>query len=108
MVQGVGSQGVYTYIKHFAVNSQELRRMASNSVLDERTLRVNELLELVLSTTAAMEKAPRKFDEKAHHELAQRAAAEFEALLGRPLPEETTAIDRTMTLGELHHSRSPQ
>ena len=33
--------------------------------------------------------------------------AEFEALLGRPLPEETTAIDRTMTLGELHHSRSP-
>ena len=33
--------------------------------------------------------------------------AEFEALLGRSLPEETTAIDRTMTLGELHHSRSP-
>ena len=33
--------------------------------------------------------------------------AEFEALLGRPLPEETTAIDRTMTLGELHHSRNP-
>ena len=33
--------------------------------------------------------------------------AEFEALLGRPLPEEATAIDRTMTLGELHHSRSP-
>ena len=33
--------------------------------------------------------------------------AEFEALLGRPLPEETTAIDRTMTLGELNHSRSP-
>ena len=32
---------------------------------------------------------------------------EFEALLGRPLPKETTAIDRTMTLGELHHSRSP-
>ena len=33
--------------------------------------------------------------------------AEFEALLGRSIPEETTAIDRTMTLGELHHSRSP-
>ena len=32
---------------------------------------------------------------------------EFEALLGRPLPEEKTAIDRTMTLGELNHSRSP-
>ena len=33
--------------------------------------------------------------------------AEFEALLGRSIPEETTAIDRTMTLGELNHSRSP-
>ena len=33
--------------------------------------------------------------------------AEFEALLGRPLPEEKTVIDCTMTLGELHHSRSP-
>ena len=33
--------------------------------------------------------------------------AEFEALLGRSVPKETTAIDHTMTLGELHHSRSP-
>ena len=33
--------------------------------------------------------------------------AEFEALLGRPVPEEKTVIDRTMTLGELNHSRSP-
>ena len=33
--------------------------------------------------------------------------AEFEALLGRPIPEEKTVIDRTMTLGELNHSRSP-
>lgn len=33
--------------------------------------------------------------------------AEFEALLGRSVPKEKTAIDRTMTLGELHHSRSP-
>ena len=182
-VRGIQENGVAACPKHFAVNSQELRRMASNSVLDERTLRelyltafeivvkeahpksimsaynkvndtyanenhhllveilrkewgfdgavvtdwggsndhvegvkngstlempspglggarkllkavaegslteqeidlrVDELLELVLSTTAAMEKAPRSFDEKAHHELAQRAAAESIVLL---------------------------
>ncbi len=38
-VRGIQSQGVYACPKHFAVNSQELRRMAMNSVLDERTLR---------------------------------------------------------------------
>ena len=182
-VRGIQENGVAACPKHFAVNSQELRRMASNSVLDERTLRelyltafeivvkeahpksimsaynkvndiyanenhhllvdilrnewgfdgaivtdwggsndhvegvkngstlempspglggarkllkavaegslteqeidlrVDELLDLVLSTTAAMEKAPRKFDEKTHHELAQRAAAESIILL---------------------------
>ena len=182
-VRGIQENGIAACPKHFAVNSQELRRMASNSVLDERTLRelyltafeivvkeahpksimsaynkvndiyanenhhllvdilrkewgfdgavvtdwggsndhvegvkngstlempspglggarkllkavaegnlteqeidlrVDELLELVLSTTAAMEKAPRSFDEKAHHELAQRAAAESIVLL---------------------------
>ena len=182
-VRGIQENGIAACPKHFAVNSQELRRMASNSVLDERTLRelyltafeivvkeahpksimsaynkvndtyanenhhllvdilrkewgfdgavvtdwggsndhvegvkngstlempspglggarkllkavaegslteqeidlrVDELLELVLSTTAAMEKAPRNFDEKAHHELAQRAAAESIVLL---------------------------
>ena len=182
-VRGIQENGIAACPKHFAVNSQELRRMASNSVLDECTLRelyltafeivvkeahpksimsaynkvndtyanenhhllvdilrkewgfdgavvtdwggsndhvegvkngstlempspglggarkllkavaegslteqeidlrVDELLELVLSTTAAMEKAPRKFDEKAHHELARRAAAESIVLL---------------------------
>ncbi len=182
-VRGIQGNGIAACPKHFAVNSQELRRMASNSVLDERTLRelyltafeivvkeahpksimsaynkvndiyanenrhllvdilrkewgfdgavvtdwggsndhvegvkngstlempspglggarkllkavaegslteqeidlrIDELLELVLSTTAAMEKAPRKFDEKAHHELARRAAAESIVLL---------------------------
>ncbi|MDO4521609.1 MAG: glycoside hydrolase family 3 C-terminal domain-containing protein [Eubacteriales bacterium] len=38
-VKGIQSQGVYACPKHFAVNSQELRRMAMNSVIDERTLR---------------------------------------------------------------------
>ena len=38
-VRGIQSQGVYACPKHFAVNSQELRRMAMNSVVDERTLR---------------------------------------------------------------------
>ena len=182
-VRGIQENGIAACPKHFAVNSQELRRMASNSVLDERTLRelyltafeivvkeahpksimsaynkvndiyanenhhllvdilrnewgfdgavvtdwggsndhvegvkngstlempspglggarkllkavaegslteqeidlrVDEMLDLVLSTTAAMEKAPRKFDEKAHHELARRAAAESIVLL---------------------------
>ncbi|MSS10238.1 glycosyl hydrolase [Clostridium sp. WB02_MRS01] len=38
-IKGIQSQGVYACPKHFAVNSQELRRMAMNSVVDERTLR---------------------------------------------------------------------
>lgn len=38
-VRGIQSQGVYACPKHFAVNSQELRRMSMNSVVDERTLR---------------------------------------------------------------------
>lgn len=38
-VKGIQSQGVAACPKHFAVNSQELRRMAMNAVVDERTLR---------------------------------------------------------------------
>ena len=37
--RGIQGRGVYSCPKHFAVNSQEMRRMAMNAVLDERTLR---------------------------------------------------------------------
>lgn len=38
-IKGIQKQNIYACPKHFAVNSQELRRMAMNSVVDERSLR---------------------------------------------------------------------
>lgn len=38
-VKGLQSNGISACPKHYAVNSQELRRMSSDSILDERTLR---------------------------------------------------------------------
>ena len=39
MIQGVQSRNIGTSIKHFALNSQEHRRMSSSSDCDERTMR---------------------------------------------------------------------
>ncbi|WP_099467113.1 glycoside hydrolase family 3 C-terminal domain-containing protein [Konateibacter massiliensis] len=38
-VKGIQSNGISACPKHYAVNSQELRRMSSDSIIDERTLR---------------------------------------------------------------------
>ena len=39
MVQGVGSQGVYTYIKHFALNDQESNRLSISVWANEQSIR---------------------------------------------------------------------
>lgn len=38
-IEGMQQNGVIATIKHFAANNQEYRRHATNSVVDERTLR---------------------------------------------------------------------
>jgi len=39
MIKGIQSQGISACVKHFAVNNQEERRMAIDTIVDERTLR---------------------------------------------------------------------
>lgn len=52
-IKGVQSQGVSACPKHFAVNSQELRRQASNSIVDERTMREIYLTAFEIAVTQA-------------------------------------------------------
>ena len=39
LVKGIQSKGIGTSLKHFAVNNQEYRRMITDVIVDERTLR---------------------------------------------------------------------
>ena len=62
---------------------RELKAAVEHGKISEADVdaRLDELLELVLTTHAAVEKAPRTFDAEAHHALARRAAAESVVLL---------------------------
>ena len=62
---------------------RELMKAVQDGKISEADVdaRLDEMLELVLSTHAAVEKAPRTFDAAAHHKLARRAAAESIVLL---------------------------
>lgn len=55
-VRGIQSQGTAACPKHFAVNSQEHRRMSSDSIVDERTLRE---IYLAAFETVVRESSPR-------------------------------------------------
>lgn len=69
-------------------------------------------IRLTAAVTVAGTGAPDPYAGKdlAHYRTAQVQNvpdAEFEALLGRPIPENKVHIDRNMTLGEMGHGRSP-
>jgi beta-glucosidase len=57
LITGIQSNGVSACPKHFAVNSQELRRQASNSVVDERTMRELYLTAFEIAVREAKPKA---------------------------------------------------